>query len=83
MCSVHGSEKFILVSPIFQQNIYVGVYEQLKKNQSPIDFFHIDHEKFPFASDANFLEVTLHAGDCLYVPAYYFIQSQSVIVNEK
>lgn len=26
----------------------------------------------------DFLEVTLSAGDCMYVPAYYYVQSRTV-----
>ena len=62
----------------FRKNIYVGVFEKLPPTASPIDFFNIDYDHFPFAKQVNFLEVTLEAGDCLYVPAYYYIQSKTV-----
>ena len=78
ICVYSGNETFRMVSPIFRKNIYVGVFEKLPPTASPIDFFNIDYDHFPFAKQVNFLEVTLEAGDCLYVPAYYYIQSKTV-----
>ena len=75
ICVLKGSEKFRLVSPIYRQNIYVGEVEELEADQSPVDFFDPDFEQFPFAKNAQFIEVVLEAGDCMYVPAYYYVQS--------
>lgn len=61
------------MSPIYRQNIYVGVSEKLKKHETPIDFFNVDTVKFPHAEQAKILSLTLNAGDCFYVPAYYYI----------
>jgi hypothetical protein len=38
-----------MVSPIFRKNIYVGVLQKLKSDVSPLDFFDIDYNHFPFA----------------------------------
>jgi len=38
-----------LVSPIFRKNIYVGVLERYNKIFSPLDFFDIDYQMYPFA----------------------------------
>jgi hypothetical protein len=62
-----------MASPIFRKNIYVGVLQKLKSDVSPLDFFDIDYNHFPFAKEVRFLEVTLNAGDCMYVPAYFYI----------
>lgn len=78
ICILNGREKFRLVSPIFRKNIYVGEFEALGPDESPVDFFEPEFRKFPFAQNVNFIEVTLQAGDCMYVPAYFYVQSQSL-----
>lgn len=30
------------------------------------------------AGQINYIETTLKAGDCMYVPAYYYVQSQTI-----
>lgn len=77
ICVVKGAERFRLVSPIFRKNIYVGAYPE-HKDQSPLDFFAHSHKKYPHASNVNFLDITLKSGDCVYVPAYYYIQSKTI-----
>ena len=54
-------------------NIYVGKFDQIKDAQSPLNFFDVDYKKYPNAKEAYFMDATLSAGDCLYVPAYYYI----------
>jgi hypothetical protein len=51
----------------------VGVLEKVDPKQSPVNFFNIDFEKYPYAKNAKFLDATLNAGDCLYIPAFYYI----------
>jgi len=63
------------VSPIFRQNIYVGVYEKYPEHFSPLNFFDLDLKRFPHAEQVTFIDVTLAAGDCVYIPAYYYYQS--------
>ena len=67
-----------MASPIFRKNIYAGVFEKLPPAASPIDFFNIDYDHFPFAKQVNFLEITLELGDFVYIPAYYYIQSKTI-----
>jgi hypothetical protein len=38
-CVVQGKEEFRLVSPVFKQNIYSGVIEELNPTETPLDFF--------------------------------------------
>ena len=64
-----------MVSPIYRPNIMVGAMEGIPQNESPLDFFNLDHWKFGDSKSVNFLEAFLEAGDCLYVPAYYYYQS--------
>lgn len=75
ICLIDGKETFVLVSPIYRQNIYVGHFEKYLKHDTPMDFFNPDFDKYPDAEDVNFLSVTLEAGDCIYAPAFYYIQS--------
>lgn len=47
ICLIEGQETFKMVSPIYRHNIYVGVFENLKDYETPIDFFNPDYVKFP------------------------------------
>jgi len=73
ICLLKGKEQFRLVSPIFMQNLYVGILGENGQYGSPLNFFDWNKNKFPLATIINFLDVTLNAGDCLYVPAYYYV----------
>ena len=72
-----GKEEFRLVSPIYKQNIYDGVFERYGPGESPLNFFDINEEKFGLATEVNYVNMTLTAGDCGYVPAYWYYQSRS------
>ena len=74
---IAGQEEFKMVSPIFRQNLYVGVFDKYKNHETPINFFDVDEKRYPHTKDINFVNATLNAGDCLYVPAYYYIQSRT------
>ena len=73
ICVLKGHEEFVIVSPIFRQNLYVGALEELDPTDTPLDFFNPDYRQFPFAKDVNFLHAKLKAGDCMYVPAYFYV----------
>ncbi|MFN9898843.1 MAG: cupin-like domain-containing protein [bacterium] len=75
---IKGKEHFKLVSPIFRKNIYAGVLEKYNTQFSPLDFFKIDYNMYPFAKQVKFIDAVLEAGDCIYIPAYYYIQSQTL-----
>ena len=78
ICVIKGKERFRVVSPIFRQNILVGAIEGIPQNQCPIDFFDEDVDTSPATKMVNFLDTTLGPGDCMYVPAYFYIQSMSL-----
>lgn len=42
-----------------------------------MDFFKPDYVKFWQAKPVKFIDVELGAGDCLYVPAFYYTQSKT------
>lgn len=73
ICVLHGKETFRIVSPIFRKNIYVGDYEHVYNYESPVDFFKPNYDRFPYLKQFKFIEVELNAGDCMYVPAYFYI----------
>ena len=66
-----------LVSPVFKQNMYSGVRPELRPKISPVDLFHpnmtANVETFPLLNTTVVFEVTVNAGDCLYMPAFYWI----------
>lgn len=78
ICVVKGKEIFKMASPIYRKNIYVGAYNSLWKSDCPIDFFTYDSKKHKLADPGLFLNVTLNAGDCMYVPAFYYMQSKTL-----
>ena len=62
-----------MVSPIYRKNIYVGAFHDIAKYDSPLDFFKVDQEVFPLATPGIFVTARLEAGDCIYVPSYYYL----------
>lgn len=69
----HGKEQFKLVNPIYRKNIYANVFDGWHNNMTPVNFFDVDLKKYPLVAQFNFIDVTLNAGDCMYIPAYYFM----------
>ena len=82
ICVVKGQEQFKIVSPIFRKNLYVGVLEKYALDESPLSFISVDYKRFPFAKMADFVDATLNAGDCMYVPAYYYVQSKTSYMED-
>lgn len=78
-CVVAGREEFRMVSPIYKQAIYSGVLDEIPPQDTPIDFFgRIDRDKFPLFKGARVLRATLNKGQCIYVPAYFWVQTSTV-----
>ena len=55
----------------------------MKEYETPVNFFEPDYEKFPLMKNAVILEAKLEAGDCIYIPAFYYIQSETVVGESK
>jgi len=76
MCLADGKEIVKLVSPVFKQNLYSGVYDDLHPRALPEDLslFKINAEKYPQleAISEYILTVSLEKGDCLYIPELYY-----------
>ena len=77
-----GAETFRLVSPVFNQNMYSAVREELKPGVSPIDlFFHnvtMNIATFPLLAQAVIHEATIGPGECIFIPAWWWVQSKTV-----
>ena len=69
------------MSPVFSQNLYSNVYEDLPPNTLPesLDLFVIDEEKFPLlAEEQDYIqEITLEKGDCIFIPAMFWWQYET------
>eukprot|EP00347_Sterkiella_histriomuscorum_P022824 403337013 len=77
-CVVSGIEEFRLVSPVYKQNIYSGILEELNPVETPLDFFaRWNYTKFPLAKSVKMITAKVEAGQCIYIPAYYWQQSQT------
>ena len=48
ICVLKGQEEYKIVSPIFRKNIYVGVIEKFKQDETPLDFFNINLKKWRY-----------------------------------
>ena len=75
ICVLKGKERFRMISPVYRPNILVNHLEKMQKDESPLDFFNEEHLNMALTKDAQFLDAEVSAGDCLYVPAYFYIQS--------
>ena len=51
-----GTEKFSLVSPIYRDNLYVGELPGLRKDDTPLNFFDLNRQKYPLLTQFNFLD---------------------------
>ena len=77
LCQLDGMARIRLISPIFNQNLYVGKDERFAKDAPPTDldlFAVADHYPLLQEVDKYILEATLKKGDCLYIPSHYWRQ---------
>jgi hypothetical protein len=77
ICVISGAETFKMVSPVFKQNIYSGVFEELLPEETPLNFFNVNNTAYPLYDKAKMIEVTVNAGGCVFVPAFYWLQTQT------
>jgi len=73
MCVYEGYKNFTLVSPYDRKYIYAG-YNGLPDNYSPVEIWNPDYEMWPEFAKARVKTVHIKAGDCLFVPSYYWHQ---------
>lgn len=63
VCVVKGKEEFRLVSPVYKQNIYSGVLDELSPRDTPLDFFKgVNHTRYPLFKETKVLTVEATAG---------------------
>jgi hypothetical protein len=62
--------------------MYSGVREEIQPSKSPVDLFHKDmadqFKKFPLLKETVVHDVTLRPGECLFIPAWWWMQSKSI-----
>ena len=78
VCVLDGTEHFKMVSPIFKQNIYSGVFEELLPEESPLDFFNVNENKYPLFYKAKVLDAVVEKGGCVFIPSFYWVQSKTL-----
>mmetsp|Transcript_9315 Transcript_9315/g.14089 ORF Transcript_9315/g.14089 Transcript_9315/m.14089 type:complete len:125 (-) Transcript_9315:43-417(-) len=52
--------------------------DSMHPESTPIDFFEPNERLYPFTKTVSFINATLEAGDCMYVPAFYYVQSRTL-----
>lgn len=66
-----------MVAPWERLLVYPGLDDGMPQTYSPVDFIRPDpraHENFKSATP---FDITLGAGDCLYLPAYWWSQRET------
>ena len=76
MCVYHGWKNFIIVPQYDREYIYAG-WNGMPDNYSPVEFIDPDYEKWPLFKYARVRTAHIDAGDCLFVPSYYWHQVES------
>ena len=67
-----GSKTFYLYAPTDRKYLYVNSPFRASPEESQIDPTNIDYERFPLTHHARLIKVTLHAGDMLFLPIYWW-----------
>ena len=71
MCVYVGYKNFTIVSQYDRKWIYAG-WNGLPDNYSPVEFVAPDYDKWPLFRNARVKMAHVDAGDCLFLPSYYF-----------
>jgi len=97
LCQIEGDIHLKLISPIYRQEVYAGqpieemfinedglqrVQKPVAINQSPVNFFQPDLINFPNFMEANVKSELIPAGDCIFIPAFYWYQGYAYNVNQ-
>jgi len=89
MCAIDGTLSVVLVPHVNRQEVYSGqlddsifkdpsLKDSEQTNVAPVNFFIPNLEKFPLFRSATRNQVNLEAGDCVFIPAYYFYHVQGM-----
>jgi hypothetical protein len=86
MCMIDGGAHIKLVPHVNRQEMHAGsgkinegkkwnTQREVKKNESPINLFNPDLEAYPrFKYVTEMYTDFLGAGDCMFIPAFYYYQ---------
>jgi len=72
-----GRKKVMLIDPTQSPYLYEDKYIMAKGKVSEINFEKPDYEKHPFQRYLSYQEVTVEAGDILFIPLYWWHQVKS------
>jgi len=78
ICVATGQLKLVVVSSWDRTFVYPGA-QSYPTNFSPVHFFKPDVRQHPLFKEASAFDVSLKPGDCLYLPPYFWYQTQSAI----
>ena len=76
MCVYEGYKNFSVVSTEQRKWIYSGT-EGYPDKYTPVEFVNPDYDKYPLMRNTVVQTIHIQAGDCAYVPAYYWHQVAS------
>ena len=77
-CVMEGVEQFRIVSPIFRDNMFVGHFENWPPHEATYSLFNDRRNELVIAKGLKAFDAYLRAGDCLYVPAYFYAESKTL-----
>lgn len=79
----YGSKTMWLFPPSQSPLLYTSDKYDYGAYLSHVDPFHPDYDRFPLFKDAQPIEITINAGDALFVPPqwYHYVKSNSVSVS--
>ncbi|XP_064650188.1 bifunctional peptidase and arginyl-hydroxylase JMJD5-like isoform X2 [Lineus longissimus] len=75
-CLLEGRKEIILIDQVYRSQVEADGFMQ-QGHYSLVDVDMVDIHKFPGLSQVPFYAVTLHSGDCIYMPARWYHQVRS------
>ena len=76
-CVVTGDVRVTVIPPWDRSLLYAGHMPGMPNNYSPVNFFRPDPKKHDIFRSATPFDLTLYSGDCMYLPAYWWHQTES------
>jgi ribosomal protein L16 Arg81 hydroxylase len=75
LCQIHGSRTFTLIDPYFNDMVYID--NEKTQVYTLVDAKKPDLEKYPLFKYTKQLKVHVNAGDCVYLPSYWYHMVES------
>ena len=58
--------------------------DELPPKETPLDFFtNVNSTRYPLFAEAKVLSVEVEAGQCLFIPAFYWMQSKTLLTGNE